>query len=112
MNSSHLIDAHAHVIPNIGIQHVVALSGTTHNDSFSHASLYLSQPNVRLGYGLHPWFIEDHNEENICQPIDIHSFHFIGEIGLDRGKRGKNFDKQCRIVRRGSTTTKIEEAMK
>ena len=40
MNNTLLIDAHAHDIPSVDIQHFVALQGTTHVNSLAQAEKY------------------------------------------------------------------------
>ena len=46
--------------------------------------------NVRIGLGLHPWWVA---EDTLCQRLDafernLPSTRFVGEIGLDFGRRG------------------------
>jgi Tat protein secretion system quality control protein TatD with DNase activity len=92
------IDAHAHkLIPQIK-QHRVALAGTTHKNSLHLLQQYSDRKNVFIGYGLHPWFVKEHEEERKDVPYEL--FDFIGEIGLDRGSKGQEFEKQCRILKR------------
>ena len=92
-----IIDAHAHKISPTTNQHRTALAGTTHRNSLELLRQYSTYSEIFVGYGLHPWFVSSHEESR--QDINVEKFDFIGEIGLDRGKRGGDFDKQCVIFK-------------
>lgn len=63
----------------------------TPNDAVAARERFSCCPNVRVGAGLHPWWLAD----GTCGDADIellkglvaHS-HYVGEVGLDAGKRG------------------------
>lgn len=63
----------------------------TPNDAVAARERFSCCPNVRVGAGLHPWWLAD----SICGDADIellkglvaHS-RYVGEVGLDAGKRG------------------------
>jgi len=88
------IDAHAHSLSKDEGLHRIALAGVTHQNSLELLESFANRDNVFIGYGLHPWFIKQHQSE---KKVNWDEFDFIGEVGLDRGKRGVSFSKQCLI---------------
>ena len=88
-----VIDAHAHSLRKDEGTYRIALAGTTHRNSLDLRESFASRDHIFIGYGLHPWFIDEHLYEH--KNVKWDEFDFIGEIGLDRGKRGKDYSKQC-----------------
>ena len=91
-----VIDAHAHSISERNGEHIIGLAGTTHQDSLESLTRYSKNGQVFVGYGMHPWFVNEHCFNNLDENL-IPSFDFIGEIGLDRGKKGFNFQMQYQL---------------
>jgi Tat protein secretion system quality control protein TatD with DNase activity len=87
------IDAHAHSLRKDEDSYRIALAGTTHRNSLDLLESFSERDEIFIGYGLHPWFIDQHHYK--YNQVKWDEFDFIGEIGLDRGKRGKDFSKQC-----------------
>ena len=87
------IDAHAHSLHKDEGVYRIALAGTTHRNSLDLLESFANREHIFIGYGLHPWFIEEHHDE--YKNVKLDEFDFIGEIGLDRGKRGQDYSKQC-----------------
>ena len=91
-----VIDAHAHSISQKNGEHIIGLAGTTHHDSLESLTKYSKDEKVFVGYGMHPWFVKEHCFHNL-DPDVIPSFDFIGEIGLDRGQKGADFQRQYQV---------------
>ena len=88
-----VIDAHAHSLRKDEELYRIALAGTTHRNSLDLLESFFDRDDIFIGYGLHPWFITQHHYE--YKNVKWDDFDFIGEIGLDRGRRGTDFAKQC-----------------
>ena len=57
------IDAHAHSLRKDKEGYRIALAGTTHRNSLDLLDTFSDRDNVFIGYGLHPWFIKQHQNE-------------------------------------------------
>ena len=65
-------------------------SNTVTPDGFEHARELADSPNVRVGVGLHPWWVHDGRcgDEDIARVCElVRDTRFVGEVGLDFGKR-------------------------
>jgi TatD DNase family protein len=91
-----LIDTHSHVhaVPR-GLAHCVVV-GTSPDDWPRVASLR-REPKLTIGFGVHPWYVGDAPsdwaatlERRLLECPDA----IVGEIGLDRGRRGAPWDAQ------------------
>lgn len=107
-----LIDMHCHLdrmANGVEIAREAAQAGTgffcttvTPQDAASARERFEGYPNVRVGVGLHPWWIAD----GTCTMADAEraaemaaTSPYIGEVGLDAGKRGAgSLDAQQRAL--------------
>ena len=90
------IDAHAHYPSKDEGLHRIALAGVTHQNSLELLNSFSNRENVFIGYGLHPWFIKQHQseKEKLTGMID-----FIGEID-GSWKRGVSFPNSALFLNR------------
>lgn len=63
----------------------------TPNDAVAALKRFSDYPNVRVGAGLHPWWLADgtcgDSDIELLKGLVAHS-RYVGEVGLDAGKRG------------------------
>ena len=71
-----VIDAHAHSLHKDEDSHRIALAGTTHRNSLDLLESFSERDEIFIGYGLHPWFIEQHHYK--YNEVKWDEFDFIG----------------------------------
>lgn len=109
-----MIDAHLHlqdshlqsVLPAVlkqaktqGIQKLV-VNGTHPEDWDRVEALAHQSPLVLPSFGLHPWWVgreASHWLENLGERLERHPEAAVGEIGLDRWIRGRDFSRQKEV---------------
>lgn len=96
-----LIDMHCHLdrmanaleVARDAAARDIAIFDTTVTpaDACKAAELFGSESNVRIGVGLHPWWIADGtcDDTDVARATELASRSaFVGEVGLDFGRRG------------------------
>ena len=91
------------------------LAVTVTPEGFRRASTLSGEPNVRVGVGLHPWWVADGRcgSDDIAQVVElVAGARYVGEIGLDLSPRhvpeeslGVQLDAFRTIVRRAAETS-------
>ena len=91
-----LIDTHSHVraVPR-GLAHCVVVG--TSPDDWPRVEALRREPKITVGFGVHPWYVGDAPsdwaatlERRLLECPDA----IVGEIGLDRGRRGAPWEAQ------------------
>ncbi len=76
----------------------------TPDDAVRAAARFAGHHHVRVGVGLHPWWLADGSctEEDVARAVELAATSaFIGEIGLDFGRRGQEArELQCAAFER------------
>lgn len=96
MSNNLLYDAHCHleqIITNESTHRAIA--AVTKNDWSKLVAYRELQPNVKIGFGIHPWHVDSGSstnelEELLRAQIQLHQPNFIGETGLDALKPDLN----------------------
>lgn len=89
-------DAHCHLGQNIINEATYrAIAAVTQNDWSKLVTYRELQPNVKIGFGIHPWHVDGKFSTNeldklLRTQIQLHQPNFIGETGLDALKADLN----------------------
>ena len=105
-----LIDMHCHLdrmanaleVARDAAARDIAIFDTTVTpaDACKAAELFGSESNVRIGVGLHPWWIADGtcDDTDVARATELASRSaFVGEVGLDFGRRGFGTE-ECQVA--------------
>lgn len=81
-----------------------AVNGVCEQDWHSVKHLAQTYPSVLPSFGLHPWFIEERSPDwfkTLKEYFDSTPSAAVGEIGVDKGSRGKKIDfaEQVEVLR-------------
>ena len=91
-----LIDTHSHVraVPR-GLEHCVVVG--TSPDDWPRVVTLRREPKITIGFGVHPWYVGDAPSdwaETLERRLLACPDAIVGEIGLDRGRRGAPWEAQ------------------
>jgi TatD DNase family protein len=78
----------------------MVVNGTSEADWAAVAELAAAHAGIRASYGVHPWRVDEVSaewRERLSARLD--GGGVVGEIGLDRWKTDRNFDRQLEIFR-------------
>jgi len=78
----------------------MVVNGTSERDWPAVAALAAAHAWIRPSYGVHPWEVDTVSpawREHLTERLDVGGS--VGEIGLDRWKTDRNFDRQTEIFR-------------
>ncbi len=105
-------DAHCHLdsLTNIDATQNLAVAAILPNDIIKLSEIRKDYPNIKIGIGLHPWYINpNYNlellEKDLTGLIEKYQPDFIGECGLDKLKPHYKLQKSitelhCKLAQR------------
>ncbi len=76
-------DALCHFAANIKPNKLTIITTTDFNNIQKLATLRNQYPKAKIGFGIHPWFVQNNSVEELKTLITQYKPDFIGEIGLD-----------------------------
>ncbi len=76
-------DALCHYEANIKPNNLTIITTTDFNNIPKLATLRNQYPKAKIGFGIHPWFVQNNSIEKLKSLITQYKPDFIGEIGLD-----------------------------
>ena len=76
-------DALCHLDSNPEPKHLTLVTTTKLNQIQKLVELRKNYQYTKIGFGIHPWFVNDSNIQELRQLISQYKPDFIGEIGLD-----------------------------
>ncbi len=100
MSNIRIADSHIHIFPDkmdFNVDKIYLLNATDLESSYKVVDYCQKWSNLVGFVGFHPYFVDNHSEADLQRLESILKKNVnlnVGEIGLDKTKKGSRFDKQ------------------